>query len=74
MTNKKLIEKILKAIDYKNHKLSKSFYVEDEEFWHINYVTEPQNLPKVWCVVNQYYETALSNLTNRELIKLYQSL
>ena len=43
MTNKKLIEKILKAIGYKNHKLSKPFYVEDEEFWHIEYVTEPQN-------------------------------
>ena len=74
MKNEQLIKKILKAINYKNHKLSKPLIIEGEEFWHIEFVTEPKNLPQEWCVVNQYYETSLYDLTNRELIKLYQSL
>ena len=74
MKNEQLIEKILKVINYKNHKLSKALIIEGEEFWNIEYVIEPEDLPKVWCVVNQYYETALTDLTNRELIRLYQSL
>ena len=74
MTNKKLIEKILKTIDYKNYKLSKPLIIEGEEFWNIEFVTEPKDLPQEWCIINQYYETSLCDLTNRELIKLYQSL
>lgn len=74
MKNEQLIKKILKAINYKDHKLSKALIIESEEFWNIEFVTEPEDLPKVWCVVNQYYETALTDLTNRELIRLYQSL
>lgn len=73
MKNSLLIEKILKSIDYKNHKLSRPLTIDDEIFTDI-IVNENESDSYYKCViVSANWELPLKDLTNRELIQLYQS-
>lgn len=71
MKNEQLIKKILKAIDHKEHTLSKSIIIEDDEFkWIIPYGDKDYD----FYLSGDSWEIPLDELTNRELIKLYQSI
>lgn len=71
MTNKKLIEKILKRINYKTHTLAKIITIEDDNFkWIIPYGDKNYD----FYLSGDEWEIPLDELTNRELLKVYQSL
>ena len=74
MTNDLLIKKILKKINYKPHKLTKPMLIDDELLNEI--ILYNNELPSGYasCIANDVWEIPLSDLKNRELIKLYQSL
>lgn len=75
MKNSLLIEKILKRIDYKSHKLSITLKIEDEVYTDIIFnKDEPSNSDYRWVIISTNYETSLNDLTNRELITLLKSL
>ena len=71
MTNALLIKKILKKINHKTYTLSKSIIIEDNEYkWIIPYGDKDYD----FYLSADTWEIPLDELTNRELIKLYQSL
>ena len=71
MTNALLIKKILKKIKYKTYTLSKSIIIEEDEYkWIIPYGDKEYD----YYLSSDTWEIPLDELTNRELIKLYQSL
>ena len=71
MTNALLIKKILKKINHKIYTLSKSIIIEDDEYkWIIPYGDKDYD----FYLSSDTWEIPLDELTNRELIKLYQSL
>lgn len=71
MKNEQLIKKILKTINHKEYVLSKSILIEDNEFkWIIPYGEKDYD----FYLSGDTWEISLDELTNRELIKLYQSL
>ena len=71
MTNKQIIKKILKKINRKTFILSKSIIIDDDEYkWIIPYGDQDYD----FYVSSDTWEIPLDDLTNRELIKLYQSL
>ena len=74
MTNELLIKKILKKINYKPHKLTRPMIIYDELLKEI--ILYNNELPSGYasCIANDVWEIPLSDLRNRELIKLYQSL
>ena len=73
MKNEQLIKKILKAINRKEHTLSKTITIEEDVYkWIIPYSREPQDYD--FYLSGDTWEIPLDELTNRELIKLYQSL
>ena len=69
MKNEQLITKILKYIHYSNHILSKDIIIEDETYDELIKTNDNE-----WILCNNRWELPLKELTNRELIKLYQSL
>ena len=71
MTNALLIKKILKKINHKTYTLSKSIIIEDDVYkWIIPYGDKDYD----FYLSADNWEIPLNQLTNRELIKLYQSL
>jgi len=74
MTNELLIKKILKKINYKPHKLTKPMLIDNELLKEIIFYNN--ELPSGYApyIANNDWEIPLSDLKNRELIKLYQSL
>ena len=71
MTNALLIKKILKKIKYKTYTLSKSIIIEEDEYkWITPYGDEDHD----YYLSSDTWEIPLDELTNRELIKVYQSL
>ena len=71
MTNKQIIKKILKKINRKTFILSKSIIIDDDEYkWIIPYGDKEYD----YYLSADTWEIPLDQLTNRELIKLYQSL
>ena len=70
MTNALLIKKILNKINYKNHKLSKPVVIDTETFTDIICYNDTHQ----WFIAHETWEIPFIDLTNRELIKLYQSL
>ena len=71
MKNEQLIKKILKRINYKIHTLSKPIVIEDDKYkWIIPYGEKDYD----WYLSADNWEIPLDELTNRELIKVYQSL
>ena len=70
MKNEQLIKKILKAINYKSHKLSKPVKIDEDIMTDIVYYQEENT----WYICCEWWEVLLNELTNRELIKVYQSL
>ena len=73
MRNEQLIKKILKAINRKEHTLSKTITIEEDVYkWIIPYSREPKDYN--FYLSSDTWEIPLDGLTNRELIKVYQSL
>ena len=74
MTNDLLIKKILKKINYKPYKLTKPMIIDNELLNEI--ILYNNELPNGYAsyIANDVWEIPLSDLMNRELIKLYQSL
>lgn len=71
MTNALLIKKILKKINHKTYTLSKSIIIEADEYkWIIPYGDKDYD----FYLSGDTWEIPLDELTNRELIKVYQSL
>ena len=70
MKNKQLIEKIMQRIDNKSHKLSKPVKIDEDIMTDIVYYQEEN----AWYICCEWWEVLLNELTNRELIKVYQSL
>ena len=71
MKNEQLIKKILNKINHKTYTLSKSIIIEDDEYkWIIPYGDKEYD----YYLSGDTWEIPLDELTNRELIKLYQSL
>ena len=71
MKNEQLIKKIIKKINHKTCTLSKSIIIEDDEYkWIIPYGDKEYD----YYLSSDTWEIPLDELTNRELIKLYQSL
>lgn len=71
MTNALLIKKILKKINHKTYTLSKSIIIEDDVYmWIVPYGDKDYD----FYLAGDTWEIPLDELTNRELIKVYQSL
>ena len=75
MKNDDLRIKIINKIHCQNYKLKTPIQLDDELFTHIIINTnEPVDSFYHYVVSNNFWEIPLKALTNRELIKLLQSL
>ena len=74
MTNEQLIKKILNKINYKNQKLREPVLIDGELLKEIIFYSNELPDGYGWCLAHDTWEVSLQELTNRELIKLYQSL
>lgn len=75
MSNKYWIERIIRLIGNKNHKLKKQFIIEDELYTEIIFNEyEPVDGHYRYAIVSDNYETSLNDLTNRELVRLFKCL